>query len=73
MRERGDPPLSFEGMSFYWGLISHPFRSGQRRAFSQAVLLGLSQLAMVNGYWRQGRADRQRTESAACTGAARPM
>jgi GT2 family glycosyltransferase len=73
MRERGDPPLSIEGMGFYWGLISHPFRSHQRRALSQSVLLGLSQLAMVNGYWRQGRADRQRTESAACTGAARPM
>lgn len=55
MRRRGDKVPSIEGLGFYLGLLTYPFRVGERRALSQCALLTLSQVAMVSGYIQQKR------------------
>ena len=46
-RERAVP---FAGISFYSGLLTHPFRTRSRRPMAQASLVAMSQLAMISGF-----------------------
>ncbi len=58
MDDRGDPRPKVEPFGFYSGILLHPFRSRARRPIAQSVLMGLSQVAMVAGYfqsWRRSR------------------
>lgn len=61
MRARQDSIPKVEGFGFYFGLISQAFRSGASNPVGQTILLGLSQVAMVSGYFLQMRASRPRS------------
>ena len=39
-----------EGLGFYFGMLTQPFRGGGRQPFAEAFLVGLSQVAMLTGY-----------------------
>lgn len=51
MDRRGDARPKLERTSFYMGMFSYPFRSRSKRPFTEAVLVGVSQVAMVSGYF----------------------
>jgi GT2 family glycosyltransferase len=50
MRGRGDPRPKVEPVGFYAGMLLYPLRHRLHGALRQAVLIGLSQVAMVAGY-----------------------
>lgn len=52
MDKRGDNRPKLERTAFYVGMFRYPFRSRAKRPFIEAVLVGVSQVAMVSGYFR---------------------
>lgn len=59
---RNDERPKVERAGFYSGLLMHPlFRDGHAR-LGQAVLMGLSQVAMVSGYYSEVRRERTLTQ-----------
>nr|WP_246408600.1 glycosyltransferase [Parvularcula dongshanensis] len=48
--EKGGGKVPFEGVRFYSGMLSYPFRHRSPKPLARAVLLGLSQAAMVAGF-----------------------
>ena len=50
MAQRGDERPRLERTEFYLGMLSYPFRAGSPRPFTEAALVGVSQVAMVKGY-----------------------
>lgn len=50
MDERRDPRPKLESISFYAGMLTHPLRHPGHNRLFQAMLIGLSQVAMVAGY-----------------------
>ena len=59
MDARGDPRPKVERGGFYAGLLMHPLRRPGRRRLAQSFLMGLSQVAMVSGYWAARREERR--------------
>jgi len=51
MDTRGDPRPKVEPFAFYRGILLHPFKARARAALAQSFLMGLSQVAMVWGYF----------------------
>jgi len=58
LEERGDRRAKLERTGFYIGMFSYPFRARSRRPFAEVALVGLSQVAMVAGYFRALLAER---------------
>lgn len=61
MDQRGDARPKLEALRFYFGLVSHPMRTGGAGAAGQSLLMVASQLAMVHGYVAQSWAERRTT------------
>ncbi|MGB3712625.1 MAG: glycosyltransferase family 2 protein [Erythrobacter sp.] len=57
---RSDPRPKLESVRFYFGMLTSPFRHGGRRPVAEALLVGLSQVAMVSGYAASLREERGR-------------
>ncbi len=55
MDRRGETRPKVEPMGFYAGLVLHPLRRPGRARLTQAVLLAISQLAMLRGYAAESR------------------
>jgi GT2 family glycosyltransferase len=55
MRQRGIMRKEFEPASFYLGLVSWPLRKYGPRRLDLSILIALSQIAMVNGYFLKAR------------------
>ena len=55
---RGDARPKREPPRFYTGILLHPWRSRARGPLAQSVLMGLSQVAMVAGYFVGRRRER---------------
>ena len=53
--KRGGPQQKREPMGFYLGLLLWPIRKRGLRGLPKSVLLGLTQVAMVNGYFRSSK------------------
>ena len=56
--ERADARPKLEGARFYLGMLTSPFRFGGPRPWTEAALIGLSQVAMVSGYAASLRQER---------------
>ncbi|KAF0675880.1 glycosyltransferase family 2 protein [Profundibacterium mesophilum] len=56
---RGDDRPKVEPFGFYLGLLLWPLRHSSRLRLVESGLIGLSQVAMVWGYWRAKRAGRR--------------
>lgn len=52
MDRRGDIRPKLERTEFYLGMFRHPFRLRAKRPFTEAMLVAVSQLAMISGYFR---------------------
>ena len=50
LSEQGEQAPGFEGLRFYGGMLSYPFRHRSPQPLARAALLGLSQVAMVAGF-----------------------
>lgn len=50
MAQRGDSRPKTEPLTFYTGIVCYPFRTREPQPAVQALLMGLSQVAMVSGY-----------------------
>ncbi|WP_375291108.1 glycosyltransferase family 2 protein [Qipengyuania sp.] len=59
MDRREDDRPKIENFGFYFGMLTYPLRARLRRPMTQAVLVGLSQLAMVAGYAKALREERR--------------
>jgi GT2 family glycosyltransferase len=59
MDRRGDARPKLERTAFYVGMFTYPFRARSKRPFTEAVLVGLSQVAMVAGYFSALLAERR--------------
>ena len=59
MDRRADPRPKVEAARFYFGLLTHPLRHPGRARLAQAALMGVSQVAMVSGYFRQVWSERR--------------
>jgi len=57
---RSDPRPKLENARFYFGMLTSPFRHGGKHPLAEALLVGLSQVAMVSGYAAALRAERSR-------------
>lgn len=55
MDNRGDNRPKIEPIKFYTGMLTYPLRRTGYRRFMQSLLLGISQVAMVAGYFRAAR------------------
>jgi len=60
MDRRNDPRPKIESVRFYLGMMRSPFRHGGRRPIAEALLVGLSQVAMISGYTASLREERSR-------------
>lgn len=60
MDKRGDSRPKLEKVAFYAGMLRYPFTTRSRRPFAEAFLVGLSQVAMVSGYFGSLLAERVR-------------
>lgn len=59
MDRREDDRPKVENFGFYLGMLTYPMRARLRRPFTQAFLVGLSQVAMVAGYAEAVRQERR--------------
>ena len=59
MDRRDDDRPKIENFGFYLGMLTYPLRARLRRPFTQAFLVGLSQVAMVAGYAEAVREERR--------------
>ncbi|MCB1332669.1 MAG: glycosyltransferase family 2 protein, partial [Roseivivax sp.] len=59
MDRRRDRRPKIEPARFYFGLLFHPLRHAGHRRLYQSFLIGLSQVAMVSGYYRQVMKERR--------------
>ena len=55
--ERGSELPKREPLSFYFNLLLYPLKTHGLRGIFSVVLMGVTQLAMINGYGRAKRAD----------------
>jgi glycosyltransferase involved in cell wall biosynthesis len=60
--------IQVEPLSFYWRLITHPFRTLETKPLASAALLTLSQAANASGFFYQQFFGQRRISEAECSG-----